>query len=82
MISENIYNFLDQNNMLPEEQKVANSKKGDKRSVGDGWDDFARPKEDDWTWVDYRKAYDIVPHSWIIECLDLLQIADNKSSSS
>ena len=22
-------------------------------------------------WIDYKKAYDMVPHSWIIECLDL-----------
>ena len=28
-------------------------------------------------WVDDRKAYDMVPHSRIIECLDLLKIADN-----
>ena len=29
------------------------------------------------TWVDYRKTYDMVPHSWVIECLEFLQIADN-----
>ena len=28
-------------------------------------------------WIDYRKAYDFVPHSWILECLDMLGIADN-----
>ena len=22
-------------------------------------------------WIDYRKAYDFVPHSWILECLDM-----------
>ena len=27
--------------------------------------------------VDYRKAYDFVPYSWILECLDMLGIADN-----
>ena len=26
------------------------------------------------TWVDYKKAYDMVPHSWIIECLDLFGV--------
>ena len=31
-------------------------------------------------WIDYRKAYDFVPHSWIIECLDMLGIADNVRS--
>ena len=28
-------------------------------------------------WVDYRKAYDMVPHSWIIESLKLAQVAQN-----
>ena len=28
-------------------------------------------------WIDYRKAYDFVPHNWIRECLDMPNIADN-----
>ena len=28
-------------------------------------------------WVDYRKAYDTIPHSWIIECLEMFGIAGN-----
>ena len=32
-------------------------------------------------WIDYRKAYDFDPHAWIIECLDMLGIADNVRSS-
>jgi hypothetical protein len=28
-------------------------------------------------WVDYKIAYDMVPHSWIIECLRLMGIAEN-----
>ena len=31
-------------------------------------------------WIDYKKAYDMVPHSWIIECLDLFGIAENVKS--
>ena len=31
-------------------------------------------------WTHYRTAYDFVPHSWILECLDLLGIADNVRS--
>ena len=31
-------------------------------------------------WIDYRKAYDFVPHSWILECLDMLGIVDNVRS--
>ena len=29
------------------------------------------------TWVDYKKAYDMVPHSWILEAIDMMGIADN-----
>ena len=25
-------------------------------------------------WIDYKKSYDMVPHSWIIECLDLFGV--------
>ena len=32
-------------------------------------------------WVDYGKGFDLVPHSWIIECPDLLKIADNMHQS-
>ena len=29
-------------------------------------------------WIDYKKAYDFVPHSWINECMELLfGIAEN-----
>ena len=29
------------------------------------------------TWIDYKKAYDMVPHSCIKECLDLIEVAKN-----
>ena len=28
-------------------------------------------------WVDYKKAYDMVPHSWVIESLRFAQVAQN-----
>ena len=31
-------------------------------------------------WIDYKKAYDMVLHSWIIECLDLFGVAENIKS--
>ena len=30
--------------------------------------------------IDYQKTYDMVPHSWIIECLALFGLADNIKS--
>ena len=26
-------------------------------------------------WIDYREAYDIVPHSWIVEILSMVELA-------
>ena len=31
-------------------------------------------------WIDYKKAYDMVLHSWIIECSDLFGVAENIKS--
>ena len=29
------------------------------------------------SWIDYKKAYDMAPHSWIIGSLDLFGVAEN-----
>ena len=31
-------------------------------------------------WIDYKKAYDMIPHSWVRECLDLFGAAENIKS--
>ena len=28
-------------------------------------------------WIDYQKVYDMIPHSWISDCLELFGIAEN-----
>ena len=28
-------------------------------------------------WIDYKKAFDMIPHSWILRCLDIFKVADN-----
>ena len=28
-------------------------------------------------WVDYRKAYDMIPHSWLMKCLAALKVSQN-----
>ena len=33
-------------------------------------------------WIDYKKAYDFVLYSWILECLDMLGIADDVRSGN
>ena len=27
--------------------------------------------------IDYRKAYDVVPHTWINECMEMFEIVEN-----
>ena len=76
---------LDQEKLLPEEQKGCR-----KRSRGTNdllYIDRRVIKEVKsinknlaMTWIDYKKAYDTVPHSLIIECLDLFGAAENIKS--
>ena len=28
-------------------------------------------------WIDYKKAYDMIPHSWILKCMKMFDIASN-----
>ena len=28
-------------------------------------------------WIDHKKAYDMVPHSWILKCLEMVRGAKN-----
>ena len=37
----------------------------------------SRKKNLGMAWIDYQKAYDMVLHSWIKECLDLFGVAEN-----
>ena len=67
--------------MLPEEQKGC--RKGSR-----GTNDLlyidrsvikevkSRNKNLAMVWIDYKKTYDKVPHSWIIECLELFGVAE------
>ena len=29
------------------------------------------------TWIDYKKGYAMIPHSWILESLELVQVSEN-----
>ena len=85
LIANQIYAHLDQEKLLPEEQKGC--RKGSR-----GTNDLlyinravikdlkSRNKNLAMAWIDYKKAYDMVPHSWIVECLDLFGVADNIKS--
>ena len=66
---------LDQEKLLPEEQKGC--RKGPRRTNDLLYIDRAvikecksRNKNFAMVWMDCKKAYDMVSHSWIIKCLD------------
>ena len=82
IISDAIYDFLDGEKLLPEEQKGCKRKaRGTKdqlmidkmilkncrrRLTGLGM-----------AWIDYQKAFDMIPHSWLKNCLEMFKVADN-----
>ena len=40
----------------------------------------SRKKNFAMTWIDSKKAYNMVPHSWINECLDLSGVTENSKT--
>ena len=82
IMSDYLYDFLEKEKLLPEEQKGCRRKtRGtkdqlliDKAALKDC---KRRHTNLAMAWIDYRKAYDMTPHSWIRECLELFGVADN-----
>ena len=82
MIAEEMYTYLERENILPEEQKgCRRGSRGtkdqllvDKTVLRD-----CRRRHTNlaMAWIDYKKAYDFVPHSWISECMEMFGIAEN-----
>ena len=82
IISDKTYDHLEKNRLLPEEQK------GSRRKCQGTKDQLAidrcilqncrkRKTNLSMAWVDYKKANDMVPHSWIIHTMGMVGLADN-----
>ena len=85
VIADQIYAHLDHEKLLPQEQKGCS--KGSRGTNDLLYIDRAvikdvksRNKNLAMPWIDYKKAYDMVKHLWIIECLDLFGVAENIKS--
>ena len=85
IIADQIHAHLDQEKLLPEEQK--GYRKGSRGTNDLLYFDRAvitevksRNNNLAMAWIDYKKAYDMVPHSWSIESLDLCGVAENIKS--
>ena len=82
IIADKLYEYLDNENLSLEEQR-------DCRHASIGTKDQLlidkavirnckkRKKNLNMVWVDFRRAYDVVPHAWIIKALKLIGAAPN-----
>ena len=82
MIAEDLYQHLHRSSLLPDEQKGCRKEsRGTKDQLVIDMailcDCKHRKTNLAIAWIDYKKAYDSVPHSWILESLDLVGAADN-----
>ena len=82
ILANNMYAYLEENSLLPSEQKGCRRKsRGTKDQLLIDQmilrDCKRRHTNLAMAWLDYRKAYDMVPHSWILECMEMFGIAEN-----
>ncbi|MEO0683920.1 MAG: reverse transcriptase family protein [Cyanobacteria bacterium J06649_11] len=82
IFSESIYNHLEANCLLKDEQKGCRKKSRgtkDQLLVDKAVMRWANLKHRclSMAWVDYKKAFDMVPHDWICKVLSLSKIAGN-----
>ena len=81
IIADSIYSHLDKGNFLEEEQKgCIRDRLGTKdqllinKTILE--DAKRRQRNLSMAWIDYRKAFDSVLHSWISRCLELYKVDD------
>ena len=82
MLAEKMYTHLEIENVLPSEEKgchkVSRGTKDqlliDKTVLRDC---KKRHTNLDIAWIEYKKTHDLVPHSWIGECLNMFGVANN-----
>ena len=82
IISERLYKHLEDKDLLVNEQKGCRKRSRgtkDQLLIDKAILKNCRRRKTNlaMAWIDYRKAYDMVPHSWISKCLDMVGAADN-----
>ena len=78
-IAESIYNFLDVTDKLSTEQKACRKKQRDQLLIDKTILRDCRKRHANlgMAWIGYKKAYGMVPHSRILESLELVQASGN-----
>ena len=79
IIADEVYNYIEDMGLFPTEQKgCRRGSRGTKdRLLIDKLiiKNCKRRKTNlSMAWIDYKKAYDMVPHSWILECLKMVGV--------
>lgn len=82
VLSDRIYTHLEGQSVMPWEQKGCQRRTRatkDQLIVDNGVMKDCKRRKTNLTmgWVDYKKAYDMVPHSWLKECMDIFKV-DNQ----
>ena len=82
IISERLYIYLEDTNTIPHQQKGCRRKcRGTKDQLLIDkmiMKNSKRRKTNlSMAWIDYKKAFDMVPHSWLIECLEIYGAEEN-----
>ena len=82
IISERLYNYLEETNTIPHQQKGCRRKcRGTKDQLLIDkmvmMNSKRRKTNLSMAWIDYKKAFDMMPHSWLIECLEIYGAEEN-----
>ena len=82
IISERLYNYLEETNTIPHQQKGCRRKcRGTKDQLLIDkmvmMNSRKRKTNLSMAWIDYKKAFDMIPHSWLIECLEIYGAEEN-----
>ena len=82
IIYERLYTYLEETNTIPHEQKGCRRKcRGTKDQLLIDklvMKNSKRRKTNlSMAWIDYKKAFDMIPHSWLIECLQIYGAEEN-----
>ena len=79
VMGEKLYHYLKMNGLLTDEQKGCRKGSRGTKVVGKAILKNCRRRLTNLSmaWIDYKKAYDVVPHSWILKCLEMVGAAKN-----
>ena len=81
ILADEIYDYLEKKMLLPEEEKRCRRRS---KETGDLlfidkmilWEVRVRKKSLAVAWTDYKKAYNMVSYSWIVECLGVVGVSE------